>query len=83
MEYADLLHVLWIGVARDLTGSLLMEVAEKHSFQSPSYDGRLKSIHGSLTKWCQENGIRPSTVELFSFLVASMPYTKKLADDFI
>ena len=75
MEYADILHVLWIGVARDLTGSLLMEVAEKHSFdQSPSYDSRFRIIHGSLTRWCQKNGIRPSTVELFSFLVASRPF---------
>ena len=54
MEWADLLHVLWIGVARDLTGTILMEVAEFHG-SDPTYDGRLKAR--------TEHSIRPSTGE--------------------
>ena len=63
MEWADILHVLWIGVARDVTGTLLMEVAEFASFESTSYDGRLWDLHGQCVSWCRSHGIRPSTVE--------------------
>ena len=63
MEWADILHVLWIGVARDVTGTLLMEVAEFASFESTSYDGRLRDLHGQCVSWCRSHGIRPSTVE--------------------
>ena len=62
-EWADILHVLWIGVARDVTGTLLMEVAECASFESTSYDGRLWDLHGQCVSWCRSHGIRPSTVE--------------------
>ena len=65
MEYADLLHVLWAGVARDVTGSLLLEVCE-HSYTSGSWDERLQTLHSSCTHWCSKNHIRPSTIEQFS-----------------
>lgn len=65
MEWADILHVLCIGVARDVTGSLLMEVAEHHGDES-SYDGRLRSLHQQCQQWCAANHIRPSTVEEWS-----------------
>ena len=77
MEWADLLHVLWIGVARDLTGTLLMEVAEFHG-SDPTYNGRLKALHSACQRWCTQHSIRPSTVEewssLLAMIVLSLPH---------
>ena len=69
-EFADILHVVWCGIARDATGSLLMDLAE---FGVPnigtSWDEKLAYLHGECVKWCRDNRIRPSTVEQFSYLM--------------
>ena len=65
MEFADILHVVWCGLSRDVTGSLLLEAAE-FGVEGPSFDDRLKVLHQKCTAWCSSNHIRPSTVEEFS-----------------
>ena len=65
MEFADILHVVWCGLARDVSGSLLLETAE-HAVEGDSYDDRLKILHQKCVSWCRANKIRPSTVEEFS-----------------
>ena len=71
MEWADILHVLWIGVARDITGTLLLEVAEYGRFESSSFDGRLRELHEQCVIWCTAHRIRPSTVEAWSVSAVS------------
>jgi len=66
MEYADVLHVLWAGVCRDVTGSLLMELAEFATGAGESFDERLRYLHSQAVTWCSQNRIRPSALEPFS-----------------
>lgn len=44
MEFADVLHVVWCGLSRDVTGSLLLEAAE-FGVEGESFDDRLKCLH--------------------------------------
>lgn len=69
-EFADILHVVWCGVARDATGSLLMDLAE-HAVPNvgTSWDEKLAYLHSQCVKWCRDHRIRPSTVEEFSYLM--------------
>lgn len=69
MEWADILHVLWIGVARDVSGSVLMEVCERSADLGASWDVRLLALHARACGWCKENKIRPSTLEPFSLWI--------------
>ena len=66
MEYADILHVVWAGVGRDLTGSLLLEVVEFGRVPGDTYDQRLRALHADCVRWCVAKAIRPSTVEEWS-----------------
>lgn len=61
-----MLHVLWAGVCRDVTGSLLMELAEFATGAGESFDERLRYLHSQAVTWCSQNRIRPSTLEPFS-----------------
>lgn len=65
MEYADVLHTIWLGVARDLTGSLFIELATHHPQlrDDASFDGRLRRLHRLAQAWCSKHHIRPSTLE--------------------
>ena len=63
MEWCDILHAVWLGVGRDLCGSLLMHVAAHGDFTETSYDGRLRALHAKCQAWCYRNSIRPSTIE--------------------
>ena len=65
MEWSDLLHVLWSGIARDFTGALLMDAAEKLDHGPSTWNQRLHYLHGLAQHWCREHGIRPSTLEEF------------------
>lgn len=69
-EFADILHVVWCGVARDATGSLLMDLAE-HAVPNvgTSWDEKLAYLHSQCVKWCRDHRIRSSTVEEFSYLM--------------
>ena len=64
-EYADYLHAVWLGVARDLVGSVLLDLVEQDpSYENGiTYDQRLALLHSEIQIWCRENHIRPSTVE--------------------
>lgn len=69
MECADILHVLWAGICRDFSGSLIMDTAEwcnLASLQGSAWDERLQTLHHYCVNWCANNGIRPSTVEQLS-----------------
>lgn len=69
MECADILHVLWAGICRDSSGSLIMDTAEwcnLASLQGSGWDERLQTLHHYCVNWCANNGIRPSTVEQLS-----------------
>ena len=69
MECADILHVLWAGICRDFSGSLIMDTAEwcnLASLQASGWDERLQTLHHYCVNWCANNGIRPSTVEPLS-----------------
>lgn len=70
MEWCDILHAVWLGVGRDLCGSLLMQVATHGDFAETSYDGRLRALHAKCQAWCSRNSIRPSTIEEVSLLHA-------------
>lgn len=74
MEWADVLHVVWCGVARDAVGSLLMDVAEfgVAHHHGESWDQRLQYLHSHCVQWCVAHRIRPSTVEEFSSFHANM-----------
>ena len=64
-EYADYLHAVWLGVARDLVGSALLDLVEEDpSYENGiTYDQRLALLHSEIQLWCRANHIRPSTVE--------------------
>lgn len=69
MECADLLHVLWAGICRDFSGSLILDTAEwcnLASLQGSGWDERLQTLHNFCMNWCASHGIRPSTVEPLS-----------------
>ena len=65
MEMADMLHALYLGTARDTTGSLCLDYIEFcPSFAGlETYDQRLAALLDDIRSWCQQNGIRPSTIE--------------------
>lgn len=72
METADILHVLWCGIARDLSGSVLLDAAEwcgHQALDGAGWDERLRFLHTLAVNWCANNGIRPSTLEDFSGLI--------------
>ena len=79
MEWADLLHVLWAGVARDATGSVLMDAAEYMFNDGPSWNDRLSTLYANCQAWCRQKKIRPSTLE-FSLLNALEEEKERLAD---
>ena len=73
METADILHVLWCGVARDLSGSVLLDAAEwcdHPALVGAGWDERLRFLHNLAVNWCANNKIRPSTLEDFSGLIS-------------
>ena len=72
MEWSDLLHVLWTGVCRDLSGTLLMEAAEKLDHGPSTWNQRLNYLHGLAQAWCSKTGIRPSTLEEFRRLTCTV-----------
>ena len=61
MEIPDVLHTIYLGTGRDLTGSLCMQAAE-HCFAGATWDERLNALRKSMQNWCVENGLRPSTI---------------------
>ena len=70
MELADPLHVIWTGTARDVTGSLCLELVE----QSPvfasmeTYDERLAHLTSLIRLWCKQNNVDASAIEDISHL---------------
>ena len=68
MEWADILHCLWLGVGRDAVGSHLMILARLDPAlqEYTTYDERLRALHCQFRTWCCQHSIRPSTVEGFS-----------------
>ncbi|CAE7256453.1 unnamed protein product, partial [Symbiodinium necroappetens] len=62
MEIPDLLHCCWLGSARDFNGSLCMMVASKF-LPGATFDERLATLRSDMQLWCQDNGIRSSTIE--------------------
>ena len=62
MEVPDLLHVVWTGVARDLVGTLCMEVAEVQGV-GVTYDERLRALRIDMQQWCTKHDLRPSCIE--------------------
>ena len=69
MEAADLLHVLWLGAARDSIGSVLMEIVDfDPRFQlSGTYDEALAQVLAMVHDFCEAHGIDKSTVDELSF----------------
>lgn len=67
MEVPDLLHCCWLGSCRDLNGSLCMLVASKF-LTGATYDERLTTLRRDMQLWCQDNGMKPSTIEEISIL---------------
>ncbi|CAE7660265.1 unnamed protein product [Symbiodinium microadriaticum] len=62
MEIPDLLHCCWLGSARDFNGSLCMVVASKF-IPGATFDERLVTLRSDMQLWCQDHGIRSSTIE--------------------
>ena len=71
METADLLHVLWLGAARDSIGSVLMEIVDwgPRFQQSGSYDVALAQVLTLVHDFCDNHGIDKSTIDELSFLM--------------
>ena len=69
MESADLLHVLWLGAARDSIGSVLMEIVtwDPRFQQSGSYDVALAQVLTLVHDFCDTHGIDKSTIDELSF----------------
>ena len=67
MEVPDLLHVVWSGVGRDLTGSLCLELAEQMAGPGTTYDERLRLLQQEMQQWCVTHGLRPSSIEDLRF----------------
>ena len=67
-EYADCLHAVWLGVGRDLLGSLCLDLvaADPKYAIVDTWDDRLRILLHEIQDWCREHGIRPSTLEELS-----------------
>lgn len=70
MECVDILHCVWIGVAQDATGSLLMDLAEHcPDFACETWDESLQLVTLDAREWCRRHKFPPSTVDDFSSFV--------------
>lgn len=61
----DLLHLVHIGVARDVIGSILIRVVRSGAFGAGSIDARLSAAFGVFLQFCGRKGHTPS-LENFS-----------------
>lgn len=70
-EYADLLHALWLGTARDAVASHLLLYAQyaPDLEMYPTWDERLRQILADFKAWCNANKIRASVIDEMSLLV--------------
>ncbi|CAE7581449.1 unnamed protein product, partial [Symbiodinium necroappetens] len=68
MEAADLLHVLWLGAARDSIGSVIMEIVtfDPRFQQSETFDGALAQVLTMVHDFCEAHGIDKSTIDELS-----------------
>ncbi|OLQ05854.1 hypothetical protein AK812_SmicGene10891 [Symbiodinium microadriaticum] len=62
MEVPDLLHCCWLGCARDLNGSLCLLMASKF-YDGATFDERFAELRKDMQLWCQNNNLRPSTID--------------------
>ena len=64
-EYPDMLHCVWLGVARDLIGSMCLDLIEYDASYElgATYDDRLQLLLTEIQTWCRAHGIRPSTLD--------------------
>ena len=62
MEVPDILHTVWIGVAKDAVGSLLMDFCDfGQSLQFfGTWDERLQAVTISAREWCRKRHLAPS-----------------------
>ncbi|CAE7909857.1 unnamed protein product, partial [Symbiodinium microadriaticum] len=67
MEVPDLLHCCWLGCARDLNGSLCLLMASKF-YDGATFDERFAELRKDMQLWCQNNNLRPSTIDDISTL---------------
>ena len=69
MEAADLLHVLWLGAARDSIGSVIMEIVtfDPRFQQSETFDGALAQVLTMVHDFCEAHAIDKSTIDELSF----------------
>ena len=67
-EYADALHCIWLGVPRDLLGSLCLDLvaADPKYGEAETWDDRLQILLSEIQDWCRANNIRPSTLDELS-----------------
>ena len=72
MEVPDLLHCCWLGCARDLNGSLCLLMASKF-YDGATFDERLTELRKDMQLWCQNNNLRPSTIDDISTLPIESP----------
>ena len=70
MEQFDLLHVVWLGIARELVASVMLDMVEfgVPEIRADTWDAGLSTLHLKLAEWCRQRGIRQSTVEELSVL---------------
>ncbi|CAE7428498.1 unnamed protein product, partial [Symbiodinium sp. KB8] len=68
MEAADLLHVLWLGAARDSIGSVIMEIVtfDPRFQQSETFDGALAQVLTMVHDFCEAHAIDKSTIDELS-----------------
>ena len=68
MEVPDLLHTVWLGVAKDAIGSLLLDICEfGANFQSfDTWDEHLQAVTISAREWCRQRQLAPSMIDDFS-----------------
>ena len=65
MESVDLLHTVWIGVARDAIGSFLMDLAEHSPCTQDlaSWDERLLWVSNDARSWLKRRKLASSLVD--------------------
>ncbi|CAE7238466.1 unnamed protein product, partial [Symbiodinium necroappetens] len=70
MECADLLHTVWVGCAKDLVGSVLLDVVQydPRLANSDSWDSGLAALLSLFHSWCETRKLDKSLVEELSLV---------------
>ena len=82
MECADLLHTVWIGCAKDLVGSVLLDVVQydPRLASAESWDAGLAALLSLFHSWCETRKLDKSLVEELSLV--KLGVTNAVAFDF-